>query len=794
MKLGGLMFKRRSARNNYESVASEEFFSGLEMEPEVLPEAVECSRFQKFFMAPIKLIVASFLVLVLCSVPLVVAGSMGVQAAAPAAKVWNDMPSTLPDVVIGSRNTIYDKNGGIIAQVWAENRQPLTNIKEVSPNAINALVDTEDRNFFKNKGFDIKGTARAAASRSGGGSGITQQLIKNRQFYNLLGKDSKDKAIERSVARKIRELKLALAYEKDHSKDEILVEYFNTVAFGSPTTYGLETASQYFFGIPAKNLSVAQAAALIGTANNPVIYNMNDPEAKDLWKARQRIVLNSMVAQGHLTAAQAHDAYLEDIKLVKKKTKGGNCYVSKYPAYCNYVMNYLAKSPRLADTQEERSAIIAKGGLQIKTHMDPVAMKTIDDYMEKNWKNDNRIIAPTVVVQPGTGGVSAIGVNREFGAGKGETEIDLANQPSGQGSVYKMFTLAAALQEKGMGEGDLAFSAPCPLYPGKNYDSPPGGFRNSSSCALQGGYKNYKEATAVSSNTWFVALEMKIGVNALKDFSKKVGLAAPDYIGPRSLSYTLGSVNNSPVNMAAAFATFANKGVYCPPTPVVSLTYGDGSEPAIPDNYDPKSTACRSVMTPQNAGIVLKAMRANVSGEIKNAFGYKAHANVPGVDNGGKSGTNQLLNSSWAQITGQYSLYTNVYDMVQTSRGIDGAVFKGYAHSWHDNTATETGSDLMKALSKGKKNVKLDFNSSDNTLEKIRVDESHYFIVPSVQGMSPGEAVTTMKSLGIITNVSKQRKDAPAGYPSGVVAEQSIPAGTKLPKGTKKELLLYVAK
>ena len=788
------MFERRK-RGSYEELPMDDFFDAVELTPEALPsQGGKRGRRYKFLTAPGLILLCSTALALVLVIPLVIGGSLAVQAAAPMAKAWNNVPADLPKVVIGARNTIYDKNGAVIAQVWAENRQPLPNIKAVNSNAINALVDTEDKNFYKNNGFDLKATMRSAVRGTGGGSGITQQLIKNLQYYNLAGKNDKSQAVERSISRKVKELKMSLQYEKDHSKDEILTNYFNTVAFGSPTTYGLDTASHYFFDKSAKDLTLAEATALVGTANNPVIYNMDNPASFDKWKARQKIVLNSMVAQGHITQEQAHSAYEEKLKLVKKKDKGGTCYTSKYPFYCTYVMNYLARSPRLADTVEERNAIIARGGLQIKTYMDPAAMKTMDDYMKKNWTDKNRIVAPTAVVQPGTGGVSAIAVNRQYGVGKGKTEIDLANQPSGEGSVYKMFTLAAALQEKGMTESDLAFSSRCPLYPGRNYDSPPGGFTNSNSCAMQGGYMNYKRATAVSSNTWFVTLEMKIGVNAVKEFSKKVGLAAPDYIDNRSLSYTLGSVSNSPVNMAAAFATFSNKGIYCPATPIASMTYGDGSEPPLPDKYDPKAAACRSVMSPQNAGVVLKAMRANVSGEIKDAFGFQAKANIPGVDNGGKSGTNQLLNSSWAQVTGANSLFTNVYDMDQTSRGIDGAVFKGYPHSWHENTATETGSDLMKQLSKGKPNVKLNFNSTDSSLTPTKVDESDYFLVPSVLGMSPGDAVQNLQSLGITTNVSKQFKQAPAGYASGVVAEQSIPAGTKLPKGTKKELTLYVAK
>lgn len=730
---------------------------------------------------------ASLLALTVLLTLLPLVAVSGVAAAGVmASDVWKNMPSSLPEVAIAQRNTIFDKNGSVIAETWVEDRVEVDSLESISPWAIQGLVATEDKRFFETQGFDPMGTLRALLSGKGGGSGITQQLVKNLQFYNLLGKEKKEQAVEASLVRKVKELRLALAYAEDHSKEEILLTYFNTVAFGGPNIYGIETASKYFFGKNAKDLTLAEAAALVGSANNPVLNNMNKPENR-VWRDRQRVVLDRLVDEGGITKAEADAAFSEELAFVRERSNAGTCGRSAYPFYCQYVMDYVSESPRLGDTQEERDALVAKGGLQIYTYMDPKMMDEIDRYMKENWGTTNRLVAPTAVVEPGTGGVLAFGANRDWGGAEGQTQINLAERGASEGSTYKLFALAAALNN-GWTEDSLAFSSyGCPLRPGRNYDSPPGGFTNSSSCELQGGYLDYKQATAWSSNTWYVTLEMKITVEKIKEFSKSVGLAAPDNITNRSLSYALGAVENSPIAVAAAFSTFSNQGVYCPATPVKSLVYSDGSSPALPDGYNPEEEACRSVMSPKNAGVVLKAMRANLSGEVPGAFGLKS--NIAGYDTVAKSGTNEKYNSIWVHMAAPFTLYTNVYDMDRPRNGLAGGYFQGRRLS--GNTAQTTGTALMRQFLQGTPNQPLDYNNPDKTMVQTAINQSGFFIMPSVVGMAPAEALGTMRALGVTSHVSKELRPLPPGYSSGVIVEQSVEAGTRLAKGTQKEVILY---
>jgi membrane peptidoglycan carboxypeptidase len=713
--------------------------------------------------------------------------SAGVQAAEPALTFWNRLPEELEDVTIAERNTLYDVNGNVFAEVWSEDRIILESLDAISPYAQDALIDTEDKRFYTHQGVDIIGTARAALSGSGGGSGITQQLVKNLQFYNRAGTTDKDAAVEQTLARKLRELKISLAYEKEHSKEDILLQYFNTVSFGAPNIYSLEAAARYFFGKSAADLSLAEAAALVGTVQNPVAYNMNDDSTREVWTKRQLLVLDRMVAEGSITREEADAAAAEELVL-QRNAQAGNCTASSYPFYCEYVLEYLRSSERLGETSEEREAILARGGLQIRTQLDPAAMDILDRHLEADFGNDNRVVGATAVVQPGSGGVQAMGANRNYGESPGSTTINLADTPAATGSTFKAITLAAAL-DSGMTEAQLQFASDgCPFKP-TGFDAPERGFSNSSSCALQGGNLNYRQATALSSNTWYLTLATKVGLQKVFDMATALGVAPPERVSNRSLAYVIGATEYTPIQMAAVYATFANDGVYCPPTPLTSYAYADGSVPAVPDTYDPAADACRQVLSPQNAGIVLKSLRANtVPGEVNGAFGTAAY--IPGYDSVGKSGTNENFNYVWAQVSKQYSLFLDIYDMDTLTNGVNGMYFRGNRTS--QSPSAVAASDMMRELLAGKPNIPLAFDSGDTAKTLTTAVSRDMFTVPSVLGMAPAAALATLQATGMEAHVSVETRPATAAYPSGVVIEQSVEPGTELPVGTAKEVILYL--
>lgn len=763
------------------------FFSALDIGD--VREAQQESKWRKLLMVPAFVLVAVLLG-ALCVFPSLVAVSVGAKIAEPVVDMWKGLPTSLEDVQIGEKNVFLDKNDEKFAEVWNEDRTRLKSVKDISDYAIQGLIDTEDKRFWEHKGADAVGTMRSAVLGTGGGSGITQQLVKNLQFYNVAGRDKKDNAVERTYYRKIKELKLALEYEKKHSKEDILLQYFNTVAFGAPNIYSIETASQYFFGKSAKELSLSEASLLVGSVQNPAKFNLEKKENEKFWKKRQKIVLQRMVAEGSVTQKEADDAYTEKHEFKLHKDSSGNCHSSKYPFYCDYVLDFLLRSPRLGETVEERSAILDKGGLVVRTHMDPKVMDSMQKKAMKSFSKRGRVVAPSVVVKPGSGGVSGWGFNREYGKGKGKTTINVANNPAATGSTFKMVTLAAAL-EQGMSDSDLTFSAPCPLRPPAKYHAPPGGFKNSNGCTFQAGNLNYRQATAWSSNTWYVTLAMKTGMGNVLDMSRNLGLKVQDNISESSLSYVLGATEQSPIDMAAAFATFANGGVYCPPTPIESYEYQHGGQPKVPDTYKPESDSCRRVMSPRTASKVLDAMKANTYGDgVSGAFGTKAR--IPGYDAVGKSGTNGKYNFAWAQVSTDYSFFIDVYDFDKPSRGLSRHfTYRGGATS--HNIAPEEGADVFEGVVKATKakGAPLDYSSTDSSKKPVPVPRRDFFVVPEFSGMRTSDALHYAQQLGVKAHVSKERRDAPAGYSSDVVVEQSIPSGTELPVGTEKEIVLY---
>lgn len=717
-------------------------------------------------------------------------------AVKPIVTYWTQAPEELTDTLIAEHIKMYDKDGQQFAEVWSENREPVAKLDDISPDMRNAVISAEDKNFYSHGAVDLLATARSFLTGSGGGSGITQQLIKNLQYFSLNSDDkSKSEATETTIARKLKEMKLAMYYEKKHSKDDILLKYLNTVSIGSGNVYGIETASREIFGKSAKDLNLAESAALAGSVNNTNKYNLLniDDEQTYKWiKDRQTYVLDQMLKNGYINQQQHDDAVNAKIETHPTELKGG-CGSSEFPFYCQYVLNYMMKDTQFGATVEERQARVAQGGMAVYTAMDANLMRQADAQVKNDLGVTNRVAMPMAFVAPG-GNVLAIAANRDWGTdtAAGQTQVVLADSGTQTGSTYKMITLATAVAN-GWTEDQLnQVNGYCP-WRKAGYDTPSGGITNSVSCAMQGGRIGYLKATAYSSNTFYVELSTEVGIDKVIDMSKKMGLTVPDSIGPRSASFTLGVASDSPIQMAAAYATFANKGVYCPATPIKNYAMLDGSPFTASDTYDPSSGGCTALLTPKQASIVLKAQNANINDtSIPGRFGEGGAIN--GHMTVGKSGTtNDLANSSWTITTGQYSVFANTYD----PRGnyaypLTYYVYKGMGVDGYYHAAMTTVKDIVTQNLAGQPNITLDLNSQDNNLVEVPKNNKGVKIVPNVIGMDADSALKTMENAGIESKVLKKRDESvtsgndTADYSNGTVVMQSMQAGTRLAEGSKK--------
>ena len=717
----------------------------------------------------------------------------------PVITYWEQASTTVPSVTLNQHTIMLDKNGKQFAEIWSDDRKEVSSLDDVAPIMRKAMVSAEDKNFYHHGAIDVEATVRSALTGSGGGSGITQQLVKNLIYYS--SSSGKSSSTEVTIARKLRELKMALQYEKTHSKNQILLKYLNIVSMGSPTTYGVETAAESIFNTTASKLTIGQAAALAGSVNNTSVYNLknlSDSSTYNRVKARQEYVLKRMLDDGYITKAQYNAAVAEKIT-TNVQDRHGTCASSTYPFYCQYVVDYLLSSSKMGDTTAEREARVTEGGFTIRTALDPTMLTQLDNQIKSDWGVTNEKIQTSAVVQPGTGYVLAIGSNRNWGTdtSKGQTEIVLAESQTQTGSTYKMMTLAAALND-GWTETQLnAVSSECP-WKKAGFDYPSGGISDSVSCALQGGHLTYRQATAYSANTWFVELESEIGVQKVIDFSKSVGLEVPSTITSRSASFTLGVTDNSAIDMSAAYATFNAKGVYCPATPIESITMTDGSTFQAAADYDPSTDACRSVMSPKSASIVLKAQDANINGtDISGRFGEDAamsdHYSV------GKSGTTtNYANQIWVQTVAQYTVFSNAFD----PRGnfqypMESYVWRGVTHGPYDEAVLQTTRDFIETNLAGVANTPVDMTDTSSTWVKV-ASTTDTLTMPNLVGMTPSAALKTLKSLGLTGRVLRETVAAGAAktnslYPSGIIMKQSVAAGKELVVGYDSPIILTVS-
>lgn len=497
--------------------------------------------------------------------------------------------------------TFTDAAGTPFAHFFTQNRVVLDDLSQISTNLQYAVISTEDRRFMSHKGFDWRGTTRVLLRNSGpqgGGSTLTQQYVKNHRFLvQAKTETERAEAIEATPFRKLQEAKMALVIEQNESKAEILKDYLNLVAFG-PSVYGAQAAAQYFFGVNASDLDLAQSALMAAMINNPNKYNPFNQDRVEETRGRRDIVLDLMVQNRYITKAQADEAKTVALPTQFNATPN-NCISAdnheSYGYFCQYALDWLQ------NTQGMTMDDIRTGGYTIQTTLDPAAMAAakaaVDSQADPNNPAYSRIANVMAVVKPGAGSrkVLALAANRPYGLDPdaGETTLRLTTTfaPLGAGSTFKIFTAAAAM-EKGLGTNsviDTPAQYVSPLTPAHTFGNYPGAQYNPE--------MTLTEALATSPNTGFVKLEDQVGLEEVARMSVALGLRGyelqagdvdrafsgtgrtfQDEISAQKMaSYTLGVTPVSPLELANVGATLASRGQWCQPTPVDTIRDRDGA-------------------------------------------------------------------------------------------------------------------------------------------------------------------------------------------------------------------------
>lgn len=449
----------------------------------------------------------------------------------------------------------------LLAEFQLEKRYPVT-IDQVSPYVLKGTVDTEDVRFYEHEGVDLPGIARAFVNNLRGGdlegaSTITQQLIRN----TVLSEEANDISFER----KIREAELAVDLEKRFSKDDILMKYLNIINYGDGC-YGIEAAAQNYFQVSALDLTLAQAATLVGIPQSPTYLNPKEyPEA---CLARRNVVLDRMLSAGDITQEEHDAAQAEELGLYPEPEAPIDG-IYAYPYFTSYVRELL-----MAEDNPYNCSIadLFKGGLTIYTSLDTGMQDAAQEAVDNQRANmDGSLDAVLVAMDVETGQVKAMTRGVPYGQGEGESQVNIATGSGGSGrqagSTFKAFTLAAAI-EQGISPQTL-IDCSSPLKAGQ--DGAPQDFENFGGASY--GIQTIQSATAISSNTGYLRLSQAIGQSSATEMASRLGVVSP--LDP-VYTATEGVADVNPLEMANAYATLASGGVKRDPVVITKILDRDG--------------------------------------------------------------------------------------------------------------------------------------------------------------------------------------------------------------------------
>ncbi len=576
----------------------------------------------------------------------VAAGVLGALALVPFASLsgvavarTNDtMQTNLSDLTDGRGpgvTTITDSTDQPIAYIYAQRRFEVGG-DQISTSMKDAIVSIEDRRFYEHDGVDLQGFGRAiltnlvAGGVEQGASTINQQYVKN--FLLLVEADDEAEqaaAVETSIPRKLREMKMASDLEKTLSKDEILTRYLNILAFGNGA-YGVEAAARTYFGTSAAELTIPQSAMLAGIVQSSSY--LNPYTNHDAVFERRNTVLGAMADAGAISPEEASAFQQEPLGVLEtpQGLSNGCIGAGDRGFFCDYALQYLSEQGITQD-------MLAKDSYTIKLTLDPDVQDAAHNAVSSHVDPTTPGVAEVVnVIEPGENSrdILAITSSRNYGLDldAGETMLPQATSRvgNGAGSIFKIFTAAAAIQQgagldtmldvpsryevKGMGSGGAA-NCPANTYCVENAGS------YAPRMTLQ-------DALAQSPNTAFVEMIEQVGVDTVVDLSVKLGLRSytdegsfdgessiADYMKDNNLgSYTLGPTAVNPLELSNVAATIASGGMWCEPNPIASVHDREGNEVYI------DRPACERAIDAETASALAVGMsKDTVSGTAASA-------------------------------------------------------------------------------------------------------------------------------------------------------------------------------
>jgi membrane peptidoglycan carboxypeptidase len=558
------------------------------------------------------------------------------------------------------RSAILDRHGKVLAYYYPRgiDRVPV-DYSQISPDMRRALVAIEDSRFYQHGAIDFRGTVRALVynlehKTVQGGSTLAQQYVKN---VEILSSPNPDKAFASATAdtigRKIRELRMAAQVEHTMSKNDILAGYLNAAFFGNQS-YGVQVAAQRYFSTSAAKLTLAQAAMLAGIVENPSQYNpLGTPADVSATLKRRNVVLARMAQLHYISAATAEATGNQPLGLKPSLPQSGCTSKSaKYAAYmCDYVVAVIHHDTAYKQVWTRLNGV---GGLTITTTLDPrdqhAANHAVNTMLPPppSRVNPGRNADTEVLIQPGTGKVRAIAIDRPYGTGPDQNTVNYAVGPqyNGTGGVQigstgKVYVMVTALLQ-GIPFGyskTVGYAAQVSGYTnckgqtvGQMMPNGQIGWKLHNDESEHGGHYTLYTGTTASINVFFAYLEQKVGLCNTVKTAAQMGLTWPDgksllkpdrreghqYSADNDPSFTLGADNVTPMGVAAADAVLPARGIFCSPIAIAKIVTTTGQRLPV------ESANCHRVL-PQ---VIADAGNYILQGDL-NGLGTAAADNIP---------------------------------------------------------------------------------------------------------------------------------------------------------------------
>nr|WP_223881372.1 transglycosylase domain-containing protein [Nesterenkonia ebinurensis] len=585
--------------------------------------------------------------------------------------VLDENQPELRSAPLSQPSVVYAADGSELTRFYSENRTPV-DIDEISQPMQNAIVAIEDERFYEHNGTDPQAIIRAAVNNltsdtTQGGSTITHQYVSlillNADY--LEGREDLVMGGTTTLGDRLNEARLAVQLEQEMTKEEILAGYLNIVLLGRQN-YGVEAAAQYYWGIPAAELNIQQSALLAGMVQSPNFYDpLTNPDAAT---DRRNVVLGTMLRNEYITQDEYEQAVASDLGLENVNPPASGCIAAQTaPYFCDYIERLILADDTFGDTEEERRALLERGGLRIHTTLEPDIQEEAERTLRTNVPvgDDSGAVGTIVTLENGTGNVLAMAQSTNYNPdgedlSTGNTTVNYnMEQAWGEssgfpvGSTLKPF-VAAAWVEGGGSMDDVVTSSENEYPYGEEWEAGcmPGG-----SVQLLGEEDEAWEVSNViealdgqdttvdfglyySLNTATVATAYGMDLCRINEVTERMGIqrATSTSQGGRTVDFVetpsavIGGTELSPMTLTEAYTAFTSDGQRCQHRVIEEITDVHGNE------YSGQDIACEQVLDPDIAAQVNDTL-INIAEDIPDT--------APAFPMLGKTGTSHNGTNTW---------------------------------------------------------------------------------------------------------------------------------------------------